>query len=850
MKKNIIEKKILFKRLFLICLIVPFLFCSRGPIKPIVALGVKPATINMKVAQGGAVKSIADIKITVKGNGNDDIVEEFSVDSSGGKLIEKEIEIPVGVDQVITIEAYDSNGEVLYRGAGYIDASMEESAVETNILLFKVAERQAGVMAYLADSHLGYCQFQGSFYALPASYPGKIGVNGAVLAEFFGSDAGVLKGQTQSGDIYLPFEKNEDNNYKLWLTYDGMISYANFKFPDHNFDYVLSSYKTTADSPSADISVDVGEDIVIKWNPVKDADLYYVGLSGKAIYESTVYNGSEKRKSVLEGEYGYEEKIISIEKITSNLSVSFSADEYLGDGTFSAFVIPINGPASGKVGATGNFIGGSVRGFAVAYSEGHEKSLSITTGMGYDKAATEYGLGSYKCRSVTVTDKYKMLKNSVAKYYSGKDSGISKEKKDPLCIAKVVAQRLDRNEIDVSGKIFSDPVVKASSVEYNNIEILGEEDGDEWLQKFGKTVRGIQDSACTLSVKMPDGSSALSAIVTPSDLGSLYVDGDNSVVAGSDKKLSIKWDSVKNAKGYIVRFELDVAGTFFLDTIVYDTVVNIKGEKYYKNFGNLTIKVIPFNGNNPNERFVEPNLVGSILPGQSAKVSAVSKLFSGYYWVENLYGSKETSVEILKNANFIGVIPSFDMNVPSGGTFDNDFENGRIGNWKSSGFWHVTKSNIPGDHSCGGRYSIWYGRDKTGDFDDGAINYGWLVSPPVTVGMGDMLKFCSWSEIETQAPNSYDFRLVLITLDKGKTWKELWHETEREHDWKDVFLSIPSEYVGKEVNIAFVFNTRDNLYNDFRGWYVDDIEFVSGSSPKKNMVVDNENILPIRLQHR
>jgi hypothetical protein len=52
-----------------------------------------------------------------------------------------------------------------------------------------------------------------------------------------------------------------------------------------------------------------------------------------------------------------------------------------------------------------------------------------------------------------------------------------------------------------------------------------------------------------------------------------------------------------------------------------------------------------------------------------------------------------------------------------------------------------------------------------------------------------------------------------------------------------------SSYSGQSVNIRFSFDTRDELYNGFRGWFLDDFQIVDlAASPQQAAVGASEKV--------
>lgn len=216
-----------------------------------------------------------------------------------------------------------------------------------------------------------------------------------------------------------------------------------------------------------------------------------------------------------------------------------------------------------------------------------------------------------------------------------------------------------------------------------------------------------------------------------------------------------------------------------------------------------------------------------------------------------------------------------------------DMENGAPG-WTSTGFWHLPyrpqqisvlrptlnpdlvtlpdAGNLPAPNS--GNYCWWYGEDATGtfigkDFSDSAqtplnggesrkANSGNLVTPPISlVGQTNaVLSFATWWEIEGVESNAFDLMEVLASSDGGATWDSLgrgvlnplndpsgesWKPYSsnglgQRGSWTEQFFDL-TKYAGDIILIRFTFSTEDNLYNGFRGWFIDDVSVTSGTFP-------------------
>jgi len=161
--------------------------------------------------------------------------------------------------------------------------------------------------------------------------------------------------------------------------------------------------------------------------------------------------------------------------------------------------------------------------------------------------------------------------------------------------------------------------------------------------------------------------------------------------------------------------------------------------------------------------------------------------------------------------------------------YTDDMESG-VNDWTADGLWHqvVYTSPYPASHS--GSHSWWYGQDITGTYGTGAANSGDLTSPPVYIpDSGYYLRFWYWYETETQGPD-FDTRVVQISVDDGPFYDVLQLYDDPMNRWLQSQAIDLSSYAGHTIQVRFHFDTLDEYFNDYRGWYIDDFE-ISATPP-------------------
>jgi len=150
-----------------------------------------------------------------------------------------------------------------------------------------------------------------------------------------------------------------------------------------------------------------------------------------------------------------------------------------------------------------------------------------------------------------------------------------------------------------------------------------------------------------------------------------------------------------------------------------------------------------------------------------------------------------------------------------------------VGGWTATGLWHISSRR---DHSD--THSWYYGREDIGTYNTGAANSGTLTSAPIDLCSVTSAEFSFETYHKTEQHLSYDIRCIDISTDDGDNWSsigclERWDDT----DFKTPRKYDISSYTGNIVRVRFRFDTLDNLYNDYEGWYVDDIKIKSDDFP-------------------
>jgi subtilisin family serine protease len=196
---------------------------------------------------------------------------------------------------------------------------------------------------------------------------------------------------------------------------------------------------------------------------------------------------------------------------------------------------------------------------------------------------------------------------------------------------------------------------------------------------------------------------------------------------------------------------------------------------------------------------------------------------------------------------------STQSNVASGATtaaatlFSDNVETGLNG-WTASGLWHQSTARASSP-----TMSWYYGLEATHTYDTGAANSGTLTSPVIDLrgSTHPVLIYREWRQVEDV--NTLDHALVQISTQPYHNWETLaqselstsldplnwqgrlsglgWSLTLQSPDntpqWVSRALDL-SAFEGKRIQVRFVFDTTDAAFNDYEGWYVDDVNVYDG----------------------
>ncbi|MEZ4712989.1 MAG: CARDB domain-containing protein [Caldilineaceae bacterium] len=173
--------------------------------------------------------------------------------------------------------------------------------------------------------------------------------------------------------------------------------------------------------------------------------------------------------------------------------------------------------------------------------------------------------------------------------------------------------------------------------------------------------------------------------------------------------------------------------------------------------------------------------------------------------------------------------------------FQDDMESGP-GNWDVSeegALWHLSnlRSNSPSN-------AWYYGQDDKRNYDTGESNAGFLTSPEITLAEADeaLVIFSEWSQVQENL--RFDRTRVQVSTD-GNSWKTVFesHGTADKWEQRTISLGDDIDLSGGSLQVRFWFDTVNDRFNEFEGWYVDDVQIIAARMEKPGQQFEAPNLV-------
>lgn len=146
--------------------------------------------------------------------------------------------------------------------------------------------------------------------------------------------------------------------------------------------------------------------------------------------------------------------------------------------------------------------------------------------------------------------------------------------------------------------------------------------------------------------------------------------------------------------------------------------------------------------------------------------------------------------------------------------------------------WHLSTRR-----AASPTHSFYYGNEVKGNFDTGARNFGSLTSGEIDLSKSasPVLTFNHFLQTENFSP--YDRAEVQISKDGGATWQTIFVAPITASKWRTETVDLLA-YEFMIIRLRFQFDTVDSLFNQFEGWFVDDVEIIASTASNKPPIAD------------
>ncbi len=160
------------------------------------------------------------------------------------------------------------------------------------------------------------------------------------------------------------------------------------------------------------------------------------------------------------------------------------------------------------------------------------------------------------------------------------------------------------------------------------------------------------------------------------------------------------------------------------------------------------------------------------------------------------------------------------------GGLNENFEGG-TGGWTTTGLWHLVASSSCASPGYSSPVSaMYYGRDAGCDYDTGATTTGNLISPSIDgITSASTLAFDYYRGVEGPTQNPFDVTTAAVSANGG-AWTTVWTRDSRDasqESWSSSGAISLAAFAGDTIRVRFRFDSVDEEFNDFTGWFIDDV---------------------------
>jgi uncharacterized repeat protein (TIGR01451 family) len=199
---------------------------------------------------------------------------------------------------------------------------------------------------------------------------------------------------------------------------------------------------------------------------------------------------------------------------------------------------------------------------------------------------------------------------------------------------------------------------------------------------------------------------------------------------------------------------------------------------------------------------------------------------------ENNFVQQTVFVGLDCNSN--GIEDTFETNPTEGALLlAEDFENGAPA-WQTSGLWHLETADpcgVGADTLTSPTRAAYNVGAPDCNYDVGVTSGALELTTDVLLPSpyGAVLKWYNYVETEDAYP--FDQWVVQVSTDGGATWETVFDPRGASRPmWEELSVNL-EKFAGQAVRIRFAFDSFDGEFNNFLGWYVDDVRLVALGAP-------------------
>lgn len=204
-------------------------------------------------------------------------------------------------------------------------------------------------------------------------------------------------------------------------------------------------------------------------------------------------------------------------------------------------------------------------------------------------------------------------------------------------------------------------------------------------------------------------------------------------------------------------------------------------------------------------------------------------------------GLKQLRMKFLRSGILVlGTLASVTDRAQAQTVFFEDFESG-YANWTMTGQWKPqSEADFCGSQQApfpSATHAVWFGSNHGSACDYAVPDPPWvtpkgdltMVVPVALVGTGQSawLRYRTRLQSEGCLPEPpveiYDYSSRSVSIDQGQTWIPLHGDCRKSTNWRKGRADL-TPYMGQSVLIRFSFDAGDSNYNDYNGWWIDDVE--------------------------